>query len=620
MLSITIHAAKDVRSADPNGFSDPYALVFVGKNKPKKTKIVKKNLSPVWEETFEFPLTRNDKTLQVQVWDWDQVGTDDFLGLVHVDLSPAHAGEKVKDGWLKLQPHPNKKNIQVKGGINISVAVREVKYSAASSKEVEKAVDAKIRNGGTMFDIGGVGAGAIDPAWIDRLPPGLSVINCSFNKLRELPAGFAKFTQLAQLFAAGNQVVQWPPQLCACAQLTEIEINGNELTTLPPQIGKLQALEKLNVANNKLTSLPPTLGYCYHLEDLNLSGNELETVPDAIGNLYHLEVLDLSCNAITVLPEELTYCTRLIELNLGGNRLQALPEAVGRLSRVVNLNVADNGIREFPISIGYCASLAQIGQGLNIDRNPLKDPELQAQFRIGADRLYMYLEKRMFIEGSPQLPPFPNNGRLPYVPLPPIDGVLLGFGSAGVKSGGSSGGLLAPAAAASSGTASPLALKNRKAYTQQHSGSAQASPAVSRLSSTSPAPDSPSATRDEKVEKIRSVAKAVIEQDIRPKVLALRAAVDASKSIPDVQPLVQKVKSLKGDFDAIKTILPAIDKPPTPERAPNEEQLVTLKKVVAVIIMEYDLILGISLTIADVASSKDLVALVTALKRIKLLL
>ncbi len=42
--------AQDVRSADPNGFSDPYALVFVGKNKPKKTKIVKKNLSPKWEE------------------------------------------------------------------------------------------------------------------------------------------------------------------------------------------------------------------------------------------------------------------------------------------------------------------------------------------------------------------------------------------------------------------------------------------------------------------------------------------------------------------------------------------------------------------------------------------
>ena len=113
MLSVTVHAAKvihasflvaffslvfffffffqDVRVADANGFSDPYALVFVGKNKPKKTKIVKKSLNPVWEETFEFPFTRHDKTLQVQVWDWDAIGSDDFLGLVHIDLSPVMA-------------------------------------------------------------------------------------------------------------------------------------------------------------------------------------------------------------------------------------------------------------------------------------------------------------------------------------------------------------------------------------------------------------------------------------------------------------------------------------------------------------------------------------------------
>ena len=98
MFQVTIHSAKDLRSADSNGYSgsgtvfcdvfrffsfvffflfralllffdshrpDPYALVFVGRNKPKKTKIIKKNLNPVWEETFEFPFTRHDKTLQV---------------------------------------------------------------------------------------------------------------------------------------------------------------------------------------------------------------------------------------------------------------------------------------------------------------------------------------------------------------------------------------------------------------------------------------------------------------------------------------------------------------------------------------------------------------------------
>ncbi len=146
-----------------------------------------------------------------------------------------------------------------------------------------------------------------------------------------------------------------------------------------------------------------------------------------------------------------------------------------------------------------------------------------------------------------------------------------------------------------------------------------ASPSVQRTSGANAAATAV-ATRDEKVEKIRVVAKAVIEQDIRPKVSQLKAAVDASTSIPIVQPLVLKVKSLKNDFEVIKTILPAIDKLPTPERGPNEDPLISLKKVVAVIIFEYDLVLGIALTVVDVASGKDLVTLVGALKKLKALL
>ena len=380
-----------MRSADLNGFSDPYALVFVGKNKPKKTKIVKKSLNPTWDETFEFPLTRHDRTLQVQVWDWDAIGSDDFLGLVHIDLSPAQDGNiaAVKAGWLKLQQHPNKKNIQVKGGVHISVSLVETKYSAGSSKEVQRAVMSKLQGCGNFFDISGVGASEMENSWIMALPDKLEIINCSFNKFSSFPDSMTRLKGLQQLFAAGNQLSSWAPALCDLVNLTEIEMNGNNLSTLPNEFGKLQHLEKLNLANNKLSSLPATLGYCYRLEDLNLSGNELETLPDGMGNLCKLEVLDASCNSLTWLPEELTYCTRLIELNLGGNRLKAVPEAIGRLSRVVNLNVSDNHITEFPVSIGYCASLAQIGQGLNIDRNPLRDPELAQQFRVGADRLFM---------------------------------------------------------------------------------------------------------------------------------------------------------------------------------------------------------------------------------------
>lgn len=85
----------------------------------------------------------------------------------------------------------------------------------------------------------------------------------------------------------------------------------------------------------------------------------------------------------------------------------------------------------------------------------------------------------------------------------------------------------------------------------------------------------------------------MIEQDIRPKIQSLKAQIDSSKSVPEIQPHVLKAKSLKNDFDSIKTILPPLENMPKPERGPNEEQLVTFKKVVNMLLFEYDLILSI---------------------------
>jgi hypothetical protein len=53
--------------------------------------------------------------------------------------------EKVKAGWLKLQPHPTKK-IAIKGGINVTVKVETVSYAAKSNKEVDNLVMTKMKS------------------------------------------------------------------------------------------------------------------------------------------------------------------------------------------------------------------------------------------------------------------------------------------------------------------------------------------------------------------------------------------------------------------------------------------------------------------------------------------
>ena len=67
------------------GKSDPYARVEIvadGETHSFKTVVVPDNLQPVWKMVFEVAV--EDKStieeLQIEVWDNDRVGKDDFLG------------------------------------------------------------------------------------------------------------------------------------------------------------------------------------------------------------------------------------------------------------------------------------------------------------------------------------------------------------------------------------------------------------------------------------------------------------------------------------------------------------------------------------------------------------
>lgn len=60
-LAVGILQAADLLSMDSGGTSDPYVKVFVLPDKKKKfdTKVHKKTLNPVFNETFSFKVSRN---------------------------------------------------------------------------------------------------------------------------------------------------------------------------------------------------------------------------------------------------------------------------------------------------------------------------------------------------------------------------------------------------------------------------------------------------------------------------------------------------------------------------------------------------------------------------------
>ncbi|XWS75161.1 hypothetical protein CRYUN_Cryun01aG0061200 [Craigia yunnanensis] len=89
ILRVKVVRAQKLLKKDILGKSDPYVkLNLTGERLPaKKTTIKKRNLNPEWNEKFKFIVKDPQyQVLQLQVFDWDKVGTHDRLGMQFVPL------------------------------------------------------------------------------------------------------------------------------------------------------------------------------------------------------------------------------------------------------------------------------------------------------------------------------------------------------------------------------------------------------------------------------------------------------------------------------------------------------------------------------------------------------
>ncbi|KAF5769572.1 putative C2 domain-containing protein [Helianthus annuus] len=85
LLRVHIHrgvnlAIRDLRS------SDPYVIIRMGKQK-LKTRVVKKNLNPVWDEDLTLSIVE-PLPVKLEVYDWDILSPDDKMGDAEFDFAP----------------------------------------------------------------------------------------------------------------------------------------------------------------------------------------------------------------------------------------------------------------------------------------------------------------------------------------------------------------------------------------------------------------------------------------------------------------------------------------------------------------------------------------------------
>jgi len=86
---ITLEKAKNLKGKDKNGLSDPYVILKFHEKSGKTKCVKKKNINPMWKESFVIVLHRNwqHHKLEMEVKDLDFVGKDDELGFTELKLS-----------------------------------------------------------------------------------------------------------------------------------------------------------------------------------------------------------------------------------------------------------------------------------------------------------------------------------------------------------------------------------------------------------------------------------------------------------------------------------------------------------------------------------------------------
>mmetsp|Transcript_28884 Transcript_28884/g.39976 ORF Transcript_28884/g.39976 Transcript_28884/m.39976 type:complete len:152 (+) Transcript_28884:389-844(+) len=93
------------------GKSDPYAVISLDEKEMARTKVIKDNLNPRWNETLEFQVAGRYQLFTFDVFDEDDKKSDDHLGHINIGAEQVLV-DRVVEGKYALRPNWGEKLIR----------------------------------------------------------------------------------------------------------------------------------------------------------------------------------------------------------------------------------------------------------------------------------------------------------------------------------------------------------------------------------------------------------------------------------------------------------------------------------------------------------------------------
>jgi len=116
-LTLGVIKAKNLKSKDINGLSDPYVKVWLmfGEKRveKKKTPIYKCNLNPTFNQQFEFDVPWEqirDCSLDIAVMDFDTIGRNELIGRLQLGCRNSSGSLETKQ-WQDMIANPRQSGV-----------------------------------------------------------------------------------------------------------------------------------------------------------------------------------------------------------------------------------------------------------------------------------------------------------------------------------------------------------------------------------------------------------------------------------------------------------------------------------------------------------------------------
>ncbi|XP_034977460.1 synaptotagmin-8 [Zootoca vivipara] len=105
-MKVGVKQAADLKAMDSGGTSDPYVIAYLTSDMRKKyeTKVYRKTLNPVFNESFVFKIPQADiaeSTLVMQVYDFNRFSKHDIIGEMRIPLGDVDL-QHVIEQWQEL--------------------------------------------------------------------------------------------------------------------------------------------------------------------------------------------------------------------------------------------------------------------------------------------------------------------------------------------------------------------------------------------------------------------------------------------------------------------------------------------------------------------------------------